>query len=88
MRDPDVTAIVCSLDNLEMLRRQIPILLGEVGRVIVVNNGSHDGTAAWLAEEAPANVEAITTENRGAGPGRNRGLDAWEEATPYVSTLR
>ena len=82
MADSRVTAIVCTLDNLEILKRQLPILLGEVGRVIVVDNGSEDGTGAWLWDRSEPRLTVINTVNRGAGPGRNHGLDAWAEAKP------
>ena len=86
--DPDVTAIITTIDNLPMLQRQIPILLEECARIIVVNNGSLDGTADWL--ETLANQPRImwlNRENKGAGPGRNAGLDMWDYSTLYTLML-
>ena len=81
--DPEVTAIVTTLDNLPLLRRQVPILLQECGRVIVVNNGAEDGTREWLDQHREITV--IHRENRGAGPGRNAGLAEWDKhITPYT----
>lgn len=83
--DPEVTAIITGMDNLEILKRQVPILLNECGHVIVVNNGSLDGTAKWLEENQIAGMSYINRGNFGAGPGRNAGLEMWElTPTPYV----
>ena len=91
--DPDVTAIITTLDNLPLLKRQIPVLMIEVGRIIVVNNGSQDGTKEWL--DTVGGIEVIHRRNNGAGPGRNAGLALWDNSTedayglptPYVLML-
>lgn len=87
--DPDVTAIITTLDNLPILRRQIPILLEQCRRVIVVNNGSEDGTKNWLLDHGFANGDRlifVNSQNNGAGPGRNIGLWTWGAypKTPYT----
>lgn len=83
--DPEVTAIVTSLDNLPLLQKQLPVLLDECGRVIVVSNGSQDGTNEWLQEVDEPRLTAVYRENLGAGPGRNAGLAEWDKnPTPYV----
>ena len=82
--DPEVTAIITTLDNARILERQIPILLSECGLVIVVNNGSRDETREVLEANAHPRLEVIHRENNGAGPGRNAGLDLWAERTPYT----
>ena len=83
--DKDVTAIVCSIDNLEMLKRQIDVLKQEVGTIIVVNNGSKDDTAKWLSENPLKGMQVIHRDNNGAGPGRNAGLALWDKhPTPYT----
>ena len=70
-----IPAIITSLDNLPLLQVSVPILLQDpdISRVIVVNQGSQDGTAEYLATVP---VTAVNRENNGAGPGRNAGLDA------------
>lgn len=83
--DPEVTAIITTLDNLSLLKRQIPILKRECGNIIVVNNGSTDGTREWL--DSNPNIQAIHRENLGAGPGRNAGLNLWNNSTEYVLML-
>ena len=79
-----VKAIITTLDNLPILREQVPILQADsfVDEIIVVNNGSNDGTREWL--DGQPDVATIHRENRGAGPGRNAGLDA---AEPYDYVL-
>jgi hypothetical protein len=75
MSGPDVAAIVTAMDNCPLLRVSVPILLQDplISRVIVVNQGSVDDTAEYLATQP---VIAINKENDGAGPGRNRGIEA------------
>lgn len=70
-------AIITTLDNLPILERQIAILRedSEVAEIIVVNNGSIDGTRQWLDAHGEG-LTVVHRENRGAGPGRNAGLDA------------
>ena len=82
--DPDVTAIITTLDNQPMLERQIEVLRAECGHIIVVNNGSRDGTREWLLENPMPGVSYINRENLGAGPGRNAGLDLWAGSTPFT----
>lgn len=70
-----IKAIIATIDNLPMLKQQIPILCDEpLSEIIVVNNGSEDDTEDWLANQDGLTV--INRENLGAGPGRNAGLDA------------
>jgi len=86
--DKDVTAIVTTLDNLPLLKRQIPALMLEVGRIIVVDNGCQDGSSEWL--DTVQGIEVVHRENLGAGPGRNAGLDLWmsgEYVSEYVMML-
>ncbi len=51
-----VTVVVPSRDGLELLREMLPPLVSQLGagEVMVVDNGSSDGTAEWLAREYPA----------------------------------
>jgi len=69
-------AIITSLDNLPLLKEQIPILRNDplVDEIIVVSNGSNDGTNEWLATQP--DLIPLIRENHGAGPGRNAGLEA------------
>lgn len=44
--------------------------------IIVVNDGSTDGTLSLVGEVSDSRINVITTENSGQGFARNRGLDA------------
>lgn len=68
--------VITTMDNLRILEQQAEILRGDplVNAIVVVNNGSLDGTREWLALQRDLIV--VNRENRGAGPGRNSGLDA------------
>jgi GT2 family glycosyltransferase/glycosyltransferase involved in cell wall biosynthesis len=60
---PGVTVVVPSRDGRELLASMLPPLLPQLpsGQIIVVDNGSSDGTVEWLARDYPA-VRAIHTE--------------------------
>jgi len=71
----DVCAIVTTLDNLPNLKETVAVLRTEpLSEIVIVNNGSRDGTLEWLAEQEGLTI--VNRENKGAGPGRNAGLDA------------
>lgn len=71
-----ITAIITTLDNLPNLKEQINILREDslIDKIVIVNNGSIDGTKAWL--DCQDGLIIINRENCGAGPGRNSGIDA------------
>lgn len=73
---PCLKAIITSLDNLPILQAQVDVLRDDalVSEIIVVCNGSTDGTVEWL--QGQEGLTCIYRENRGAGPGRNAGIDA------------
>src|SRR5215213_10108048 len=85
--DPFVTVVVVSWQGrhligscLESLRRQtLP------HRVLVVDNGSTDGTAEFLAAEHPEVTALATGDNLGFAGGVAAGLQA--VGTPYVALL-
>ena len=75
---PDVSVIVVSYEGRELLGRCLAALdadeAGPLDReLIVVDQASHDGTAAWLAAERPDVKLVALAQNVGFGPGNNRG---------------
>jgi GT2 family glycosyltransferase len=76
---PDVSVVVVTRDNLPFLRLCLETVLAHSGRpceLIVVDNGSTDGTTAYLERLAERNpgVRAITNEeNRGFASACNQG---------------
>jgi hypothetical protein len=71
-----VKAIITTLDNLPLLKEQARILGDDplVNEIVVVSNGSQDGTIEWLAGQH--DLTRIIKRNNGAGPGRNAGIAA------------
>ena len=78
----DVAVVVVTYDALPWIER----CLESVRRYacVVVDNGSSDGTAAFVRERFP-DVRVIEQENRGLGAGWNAGIRATD--TPYVFIL-
>ena len=76
MNGPIIKAIIAGLDNLPLLKVQVDVLRSDplINEIIVVSNGSVDGTNEWL--ETQSDLTAVIKSNNGAGPGRNAGLDA------------
>jgi hypothetical protein len=83
---PVIKAVILTLDSLLNLRRQLELLRADplVAEIVVVDNGSEDGTGDWLATQR--DITAVRRTNRGPGPGRNAGLDA-AGRFDYVLTL-
>ena len=47
-----IKAVICTLDNLPILKKQISILRAEpIDEIIVVNNGSIDGTTLLIVKK-------------------------------------
>ena len=79
-----IKAVICSLDNLPLLKEQIHVLRFDpfISEIVVVSNGSQDGTNEWLIGQR--DLKNVIKENKGAGPGRNAGLDAAGPADYYL----
>lgn len=71
---PRVSVIVVSFNTRELLRACLASIESH-HEVIVVDNGSTDGSAQMVRDSFPAAV-VIEQENLGFGQGNNRGLDA------------
>ncbi|MBI4227047.1 MAG: glycosyltransferase [Candidatus Omnitrophica bacterium] len=73
---PDVSIIIAHLDDLGMLQtcvETVARLSGPSFEVILVDNGSHDGTAEWAARCRPDIRLIRNTENLGFAPAANQG---------------
>ncbi|MCY3592484.1 MAG: glycosyltransferase family 2 protein [Acidobacteria bacterium] len=82
---PDWSIVIPTFDRLPALKEVLEAACGQEGpafEVVVVNDGSTDGTAAWLDECASAGncaepkLRVLHQENRGPAVARNRGVAA------------
>jgi glycosyltransferase involved in cell wall biosynthesis len=76
----EISVVIPSKDRLAYLQKSIPMFLSqpEVAQVVVVSDGSTDGTLAYLSELSardPRVRYADNVRNRGIPYSRNRGLD-------------
>jgi GT2 family glycosyltransferase len=82
----NITAVVVTFNRLSLLKECIAGLKRQtipLQEIIVVNNGSSDGTAAWLAGELGLYV--ITQENLGGAGGQYTGIGrAMEHGADWI----
>lgn len=74
----DVSVIIPTHNRLEFLRKALDSVLSQTPsprEVIVVDDGSTDGTFKWLSSLAEPRLRAIRQENQGPAAARNRGLE-------------
>lgn len=74
----NVAIVIPVLNQLEYTKNCLKSLLPEIEtgvRVVVIDNGSTDGTGAWLSKQPGIEVLA-NTENRGCAPAWNQGCRA------------
>lgn len=79
MRDLPISVIIPTHDRLPMVREAVASVLAQSFadfELIVVDDGSRDGTAAALRTDFGARLEVIETANRGVSAARNRGAEA------------
>jgi GT2 family glycosyltransferase len=71
-----ISVVLPTFNRLDALRANFESLraLAGVGEIVVVVDGSTDGTAAWLAQIADDRVRIVEQENRGSPAARNRGV--------------
>lgn len=73
--NPAVVAVVVTYNRLELLRRNLDCLRAQthpLAGIVVVNNGSTDGTEQWL--DSQTDLTVITQDNCGGAGGFARGL--------------
>lgn len=86
---PPLTVVICTLDMLEMVRSQLRALVEQRADVpfdvVVVDNGSVDGTAASLRAEYRGQpwFQVVENPRRGLNVSRNVGVRA--ARSPYVA---
>ncbi|MEM9381885.1 MAG: glycosyltransferase family 2 protein, partial [Planctomycetota bacterium] len=86
---PRVSVVVPTFDGLHDLTESIPSLLGvdypkRKRSILVVDNGSVDGTADWLAKRRRKVAALALDRNHGFAGACNRGVDAAEDAEVVV----
>lgn len=77
-------AVVVTYNRLQCLRKVVSALRGQAGldEIIVVNNGSADGTREWLSNEG---LTVINQDNTGGSGGFHAGIRfAYEKGYDYV----
>jgi hypothetical protein len=99
--NPSVAAVVVTYNRLALLKECVAALRAQtrpLDEIIVVNNGSTDGTAEWLAGEPGLTV--VTQENQGSSGGQATGTRAaylaghdwfWlmdDDTIPYPDSLQ
>jgi hypothetical protein len=72
---PDVSAVVVTYNAAPWIERSLSSLRGTGAEVIVVDNGSTDGTLELVREKFPE-ARLLEQENRGFGAGNNAGMRA------------
>jgi rhamnopyranosyl-N-acetylglucosaminyl-diphospho-decaprenol beta-1,3/1,4-galactofuranosyltransferase len=83
---PNVISVVVTRNRLELLKGCIAAIRGQTvasREIIVVNNESTDGTAAWLAEQP--DLVVVTQGNLGSSGGQNTGIRlAYEQGAEWI----
>ena len=80
-----ITAVVVTFNRKELLKRVIGCLkdISALSSVVVVNNGSTDGTGQWLDEQT--GIEVITQPNVGGSGGFYTGIKhAYEAGADWI----
>src|SRR4051794_30521804 len=73
-----ITAVVLTLDGRELLERMLPTLVAQDVpelRVVVLDDGSTDGTPTWLRREWPQLEVVVNEDNIGVARSFNRAVE-------------
>ncbi len=85
---PDITVIIVNWNGRSWLQQCLPALAAQTYKhfkILIVDNGSSDGSAAWLLEEHP-DVQLIRLdENLGFAVANNIGIRAAD--SPFIALL-
>lgn len=89
MTVPDVTVVIPTRNRREVLARAaLPSALNQAGvavEVLIVDDGSTDGTTQWVEGLGDARVRVVRHAPRGAAAARNVGIA--EAAAPWIAFL-
>lgn len=85
----NITAIIVTFNRLELFKQVLERVQNQtikVGRIIVVNNGSSDGTIEWLAKQN--GIMVINQENVGSSGGQYTGIKtAFDLGAEWIWTM-
>lgn len=85
----NITAIIVTFNRLELFKQvleRVQYQTMKVGRIIIVNNGSSDGTTEWLANQT--NITIINQENVGSSGGQYAGIKtAYDLGAEWIWTM-
>lgn len=81
-----IAAVVVTFNRLELLKRSIDALRAQtrpLDEIIVVNNGSSDGTLDWL--QSQEDIFVVTQENTGSAGGQHTGFKtAYDRGNDWI----
>lgn len=86
--DLQASVVVVTWNGRERLKESLPAIVGQQGvrhEVILVDNGSTDGTVDWVRASHPSVRVVELPENTGFAAGNNRGFEA--ARAPLVATI-
>jgi GT2 family glycosyltransferase len=87
MPAPRVTAVVLNLNGQELLERMLPTLVGQGdARLIVLDDGSTDGSPEWLERDWPQVSVVRNPQNLGVAKSFNRAIELAAGST-YLALL-
>lgn len=78
MPDPRIVACIVTNNRRELLRKSVTALQAQtrpLDEIVVIDNGSEDGTGAMLTEDFPDVTVISYPDNRGASAGFSRGVE-------------
>jgi GT2 family glycosyltransferase len=81
--DQKIVCVIVTFNRLTLLQECVHAVRQQTSKadqIIVINNGSTDGTARWLSQQPDLNV--VTQQNVGGAGGFNRGLEVASELNP------